>query len=108
MAVISPDSSARSRQALTWVKVLNRFDENSLLECRPLTGRTHQIRVHLAFAGYPIVGDGIYGRRKQPLLAGRHFLHAGMLTFRKPADGQETTFTAPLPLELQRILDELV
>lgn len=108
MAVIPPDSSARSREALTWVKVISRFDEYSFLECRPLTGRTHQIRVHLAFAGYPIVGDGIYGRRKQPLLAGRHFLHAGMLTFRKPADGQETTFTAPLPLELQRILDELV
>ncbi|MGD2050133.1 MAG: RluA family pseudouridine synthase [Chloroflexota bacterium] len=108
MAVIAPDSSARSRNALTWVKVLNRFDEYSFLECRPLTGRTHQIRVHLAFAGYPIVGDGVYGRRKQPLLAGRHFLHAGKLTFRKPVDGQETTFTTPLPLELQKILDELV
>lgn len=108
MAVIPPDSSARSKKALTWVKVLNRFAEYSFLECRPHTGRTHQIRVHLAFAGYPIVGDGVYGRRKKPLLAGRHFLHAGRLTFRKPSDGLETTFTAQLPLELQRILDELV
>jgi 23S rRNA pseudouridine1911/1915/1917 synthase len=108
MAVIPPDSSAKSRKALTQVKVLIRYDEYSFLECSPHTGRTHQIRVHLAFAGYPIVGDKIYGRRKQPLLAGRHFLHAGKLTFRRPSDGQEITFTSPLPLELQRILDELV
>lgn len=108
MAVIPPDSSARSREALTRVKVLARFDEYSLLECQPLTGRTHQIRVHLALAGHPIVGDDVYGRRKQRLLAGRHFLHAGMLTFRRPSDGQEKTFSSPLPLELQTILDELM
>lgn len=107
MAVIPPDSSTRSRKALTRVKVLTRFDENTFIECRPFTGRTHQIRVHLAFAGYPIVGDEVYGRRKQPLLTGRHFLHAGMLTFRKPSDGQEATFSSPLPLELQSILDKL-
>lgn len=108
MAVIPPESSARSRAALTRIKTMTRFDEYTLLECHPLTGRTHQLRVHLAFAGYPIVGDGVYGRRKQQLLAGRHFLHAGMLTFRRPSDDREKTFSSPLPLELQSILDELV
>lgn len=108
MAVIPPESSAGSREALTRVKVLARFDGYSLLECRPLTGRTHQIRVHLAFAGYPIVGDLIYGPRKPRLLAGRQFLHAGMLTFQRPSDDLEMTFSSPLPFELQSILDELV
>ncbi len=108
MAVIPPETSARSRAALTRIKTMTRFDEYTLLECHPLTGRTHQLRVHLAFAGYPIVGDGVYGRRKQQLLAGRHFLHAGMLTFRRPSDDREKTFSSPLPLELQSILDELV
>lgn len=108
MAVIPPETSARSRAALTRIKTLTRFGEYTLLECHPLTGRTHQLRVHLAFAGYPIVGDGVYGRRKQQLLAGRHFLHAGMLTFRRPSDDLEKTFSSPLPHELQSILDELV
>ncbi len=108
MAVIPPESSARSRAALTRIKTMTRFDEYTLLECHPLTGRTHQLRVHLAFAGYPIVGDGVYGRRKRQLLVGRHFLHAGMLTFRRPSDDREKTFSSPLPLELQSILDELV
>jgi 23S rRNA pseudouridine1911/1915/1917 synthase len=108
MAVIPPESSARSRVALTRVKTLTCFNEYTLLECYPLTGRTHQLRVHLAFAGYPIVGDDVYGRRKQQLLAGRHFLHAGMLTFRRPSDDREKTFSSPLPLELQSILDELL
>jgi 23S rRNA pseudouridine1911/1915/1917 synthase len=108
MAVIPPESSARSRVALTRVKTLTCFNEYTLLECYPLTGRTHQLRVHLAFAGYPIVGDDVYGRRKQRLLAGRHFLHAGMLTFRRPSDDREKTFSSPLPLELQSILDELL
>lgn len=108
MAVIPPETSARSRAALTRIKTLTRFGEYTLLECHPVTGRTHQLRVHLAFAGYPIVGDGVYGRRKQQLLAGRHFLHAGMLTFRRPSDDLEKTFSSPLPHELQSILDELV
>lgn len=108
MAVIPPETSARSRAALTRIKTLTRFGEYTLLECHPLTGRTHQLRVHLAFAGYPIVGDGVYGRRKQQLLAGRHFLHAGMLTFRRPSDDLEKTFSSRLPHELQSILDELV
>jgi 23S rRNA pseudouridine1911/1915/1917 synthase len=108
MAVNPPETSARSRAALTLIKTLTRFGEYTLLECHPLTGRTHQLRVHLAFAGYPIVGDGVYGRRKQQLLAGRHFLHAGMLTFRRPSDDLEKTFSSPLPHELQSILDELV
>jgi 23S rRNA pseudouridine1911/1915/1917 synthase len=107
MAVISPGSSAQSRPAQTKYQVKQFYEEFSLVECHPLTGRTHQIRVHLAFAGYPIVGDTVYGRRKQRLSLKRHFLHAAELTFKRPADGVELTFTAELPAELAKVLAKL-
>jgi 23S rRNA pseudouridine1911/1915/1917 synthase len=107
MTVIPSNASAQSRPAQTKVRLLNFYDDFSLLECRPLTGRTHQIRVHLAFAGYPIVGDLIYGRRKQRLSLDRHFLHAAGLTFKRPSDGQELTFRIELPEELEELLRQL-
>ena len=107
MAVISTGSSAHSRDAQTKITLKSYYQNFSLLECRPLTGRTHQIRVHLAFAGFPIVGDVVYGRRKQRLPLDRHFLHAAELTFRRPFDGQEHTFTSSLPRELQALLESL-
>lgn len=80
----------------------------TLLACRPLTGRTHQIRVHLAHIKHPIVGDAVYAsRRKPPVPCPRQFLHAGQITFRLPATGQAVTFVAPLPADLQRVLDSL-
>ncbi len=80
----------------------------TLLACRPLTGRTHQIRVHLAHIKHPLVGDAVYaGRRKPPIPCPRQFLHAHRLTFRLPATGQEVTFTAPLPPDLQAVLAKL-
>lgn len=107
MTVIGPGSSARSRAAQTEYELLETFERFSLVACYPRTGRTHQIRVHLAFAGYPIVGDSIYGRRKQQLALERHFLHAWRLTFRRPSDDQEITLEAPLPPELADMLDRL-
>ena len=78
----------------------------ALLHVRPLTGRTHQIRVHLAYAHLPIVGDPVYGRRGDTSGLGRQFLHAWRLTVRLPHAG-ERTFTAPLADDLRAYLDGL-
>ncbi len=83
----------------------------SYLELLPKTGRTHQLRVHLAFIKHPIVGDRVYGHRKNKPIAnirlGRQFLHAESLTLISPATGQPLTVHAPLPADLQAILDRL-
>jgi 23S rRNA pseudouridine1911/1915/1917 synthase len=76
-------------------------------ECRPHTGRKHQIRVHLTYVGFPVVGDPLYGRRKDPLALSRHFLHAAELTFRRPSDDEELHITAELPDDLQAALARL-
>ncbi|MFO7682872.1 MAG: RluA family pseudouridine synthase [Chloroflexota bacterium] len=108
MAVISPRLSATAREAQTHYETAVVYDDYTLVNCYPYTGRTHQIRVHMAYIGFPIVCDHIYGRRKPafPQLK-RHFLHAAELTFKRPFDGAELTFEAPLPSELQSILDHL-
>lgn len=107
MTVLPPGASGTSRPAQTAVELLRYYGEFSLLECRPVTGRTHQIRVHLAYSGHPVVGDVVYGRRKQTLLRDRHFLHASELTFRRPSDGLEMTVSTALPPQLQGILNDL-
>jgi len=107
MAVIAPGSSATSRAAQTVVRTLQLYREATLLECWPKTGRTHQIRVHLAFAGHPIVGDMVYGRRKQLFALDRHFLHAAGLQFRRPSDNSEVMLEAELPEELEELLQLL-
>lgn len=107
MAVIRPGSSARSRKAQTYYRLEHLFPYHSLVAVEPRSGRTHQIRVHLAFVGYPVVGDTVYGRRKKTVLLERHFLHAAALTFRRPADNQELTLEAPLPAELEQLLATL-
>lgn len=84
--------------------------EVSLLRCRLETGRTHQIRVHLAFAGHPVVADRTYGaRRDLPPWLGldRFFLHAHELSFTHPVTGQDVSVTEPLPSDLRSALDEL-
>ncbi len=79
----------------------------ALVELRLLTGRTHQIRVHMAFIGCPVVGDAVYGYRKQRLKLKRQFLHAHELAFDHPVTGERLRFTAPLPPPLRNVLDKL-
>ena len=98
MAVVSG-----GREAQTSYRTLESHEEVTLLELRPRTGRTHQIRVHLASIGHPIVGDAVYGRRKTDLVT-RQFLHAAGLGFRLPSTGEHREFTAPLPPDLQQAL----
>ena len=93
---------ARGRSAITEYKVLRRFEKFSLLEVRIGTGRTHQIRVHLASIGHPIAGDKLYGAPANPL--GRFFLHAHRITIKRPSTGARLTITAPLAKELQDYL----
>lgn len=107
MTIIRPGSSARSRKATTYYRLERNFEQHSLVRAEPHTGRTHQIRVHLAFAGYPIVGDTIYGRRKSSLEVPHHCLHAASLTFLRPEDGVELTVEAPLPAYFQALLADL-
>lgn len=114
---IGRDERHRQRMAVTYgdqgrkadseFYTVAEYRDHTLLEVNPLSGRTHQIRVHLAFLGCPVVGDQIYGRRKNSLEINRFFLHASKLTVRLPGSIQETEFTAPLPADLQTILDNL-
>ncbi len=93
------------REAETYFRVLESLPEATLLEVRPVTGRTHQIRVHLAAAGHPIVGDAVYGRRKLSKRYPRLFLHARSISFLHPTTGERLEFTAPLPAELEAVLE---
>jgi len=92
------------KDAETLYRVLRVFDDTTLLEIRPLTGRTHQIRVHLAAAGHPIVGDRLYGRKKASKKPARLFLHAHTISFVHPATGLRLEFVSPLPPELEAVL----
>jgi 23S rRNA pseudouridine1911/1915/1917 synthase len=85
--------------------VLRRFENLSYLEVRIGTGRTHQIRVHLASIGHPVVGDKLYGAPASPL--GRYFLHAQKITFTSPSTGESITITTPLPADLAEYLDTI-
>jgi 23S rRNA pseudouridine1911/1915/1917 synthase len=109
MAVFPPSAVERglARPAQTRYQARTTYQGYTLVECYPSTGRKHQIRVHLSFAGYPIVGDRLYGRRKQHLPLKRHFLHAARLTFRRPSDDQEITCEAELPADLAAVLETL-
>lgn len=88
----------RGRTALTDWKVLDNFDNFTFLRVHLGTGRTHQIRAHMAALGHPVAGDMMYGGARSPW--GRYFLHAWKLTFRSPATGASVTVNAPLPTSL--------
>jgi 23S rRNA pseudouridine1911/1915/1917 synthase len=94
--------STAGRHAITQYKVLQRFENASYLEVKIGTGRTHQIRVHLASIGHPVAGDKLYGA--PPSNLGRFFLHAHRITFTSPTSGEPITITAPLPLDLEQYL----
>lgn len=100
------------REAITHFTVLERFDDATLLDVRIETGRTHQIRVHLAFIGYPVVGDALYGNKvsarvAERVEAQRQFLHATSLGFRMPSTGKPRSFVAPLPEDLEAVLERV-
>lgn len=98
---------ADGRPAVTHWQVLERFSGYTLLECRLETGRTHQIRVHMAHIGHPIVGDMVYGRKKPELGQDTQCLHARAITFRHPRSGETVTLTCPLPPYLEALLRRL-
>ena len=88
-------------------RVLNRFREYTHIECRLETGRTHQIRVHMASLGHPLLGDAVYGPAKCPYKLQGQTLHAGVLGFRHPRTGAHMEFTAPLPDYFKHLLEIL-
>jgi 23S rRNA pseudouridine1911/1915/1917 synthase len=101
MAVVPPE---KGRQAMTEYRTLEQFPRHTLLEIHPLTGRTHQIRVHLAFLGCPVVGDKVYGKRHPTVEIERHFLHAQRLKIVLPGEVRPHIFEAGVPAELEEVL----
>jgi 23S rRNA pseudouridine1911/1915/1917 synthase len=99
MAVVS---ESRGRKARTTYHVIEYMGDYTLLEVRPETGRTHQIRVHLAAIGYPVVGDQVYGVKSEYL--SRQFVHASLLGFKLPSTSEYVEFTTPLPQDLSNAL----
>lgn len=95
-----------SKEALTNVKVLRRFGDYTLIECQLTTGRTHQIRVHMKFVGYPIVGDPEYGRKKSFDCEGQA-LHAKTLGFVHPTSGEYVEFDSELPQIMQDVIKQI-
>ena len=97
----------KGRVAVSEYRTLESFPDHTLLEVHPLTGRTHQIRVHMAFLGCPITGDTIYGKKKPSIDLDRHFLHAYKLKIILPGEQQPRVFEARLPEELDSVLEML-
>ncbi len=105
-------TSPQGKPSWTDFRILREFGDCTLVEASPRTGRTHQIRVHCAFASHPIVADAKYGRREQDQLLGgccpdRMFLHARSITFQDPAGSGEITAEAPLDGELEAVISRL-
>lgn len=96
---------ARGREARTQYNVVKYIGNYTLLEVRPETGRTHQIRVHLLAIGYPVVGDAMYGVKSAYL--SRQFLHASRLGFKLPSTGEYAEFTSDLPPDLEQALEKI-
>jgi 23S rRNA pseudouridine955/2504/2580 synthase/23S rRNA pseudouridine1911/1915/1917 synthase len=94
----------RGKPAETHFKILKRGQAWSLLEARPLTGRTHQIRAHLSALGYPLLGDVLYGAAETDLIA-RPALHALSLNFTHPLTGERVAFNAPFPQDIHRLVE---
>lgn len=103
--------TTRPKRASTWIYTIRRFPLATWVEARPETGRTHQIRVHLASMGYPILGDQVYGGRRVAIFNGipilRPMLHAQLLGFRHPATHKMLHFEAPLPKDMKKLTKSL-
>ncbi|MBE7013610.1 MAG: RluA family pseudouridine synthase [Ruminococcaceae bacterium] len=96
-----------SKEAVTHYFVKERYEGYTLLECKLETGRTHQIRVHLSHIGKPILGDNVYGPKKQKIIINGQMLHAHRIEFTHPTSGKAMSFTAPLPKYFLEILEKL-
>ncbi|MHB8993592.1 MAG: RluA family pseudouridine synthase [Chloroflexota bacterium] len=95
------------KPARTYFELLERFQGYSYLEAKPISGRTHQIRVHFSFIGHPVAGDRLYGTGRGPNGLKRQFLHATLLVFDSPLTGERLTFRSPLPGDLEACLEWL-
>lgn len=100
-------NTKNGRRAVTHFKVLERFSDTTLVECRLETGRTHQIRVHMSFIGHPLIGDTVYGRKKQACEIKGQALHARLLGFVHPATGEYVEFTAEPPEDFKQLVERL-
>ena len=107
-------ADGRGKHAVTHYRTIEKFPDATLVECRLETGRTHQVRVHMASTGHPLLGDPVYGRtpaRLRPVLGQLHFarqaLHAAVLGFLHPVSGSELRFSSPLPADMTALLVEL-
>lgn len=96
----------KGKHAVTHFKVLERFGQFTLVECRLETGRTHQIRVHMKYIGYPLVGDPKYGPKKTIDFGGQ-VLHAGTLGFQHPTSGEYLEFSSPLPADFEELITKI-
>ena len=103
MAVIQRNS----KPAVTHWEVVARYRGYTHIRCHLETGRTHQIRVHMAYIGHPILGDTVYGHKRAELGQSSQCLHAGLLCFRHPRDGRPVIVSAPLPEYFTEVLDKL-
>src|SRR6185436_562632 len=110
-----PARTRRSREAVTRILRAEKLRALTLVQVAILTGRTHQIRVHLSAIGHPVVGDPLYGGVHRRIRGDvravarleRPFLHAATLAFKHPSDGRHMAFESELPDDLQRVVDEL-
>lgn len=111
---VLPNNSSRGKIAITHYKVLEKLDEASVIECRLETGRTHQVRVHCASIGHPLLGDPFYRRTPKPLRPllerlgfVRQALHAAELGFVHPLTGENIRFRSELPADMVELIDQL-
>ncbi|MEE3299294.1 MAG: RluA family pseudouridine synthase, partial [Candidatus Enteromonas sp.] len=97
------------KEAITFFHVEKRYKDSevTLVSCRLLTGRTHQIRVHMDYIGHPVIGDPLYGTGNRRIYDAGQLLHAYKLTFIHPSSGKEMSFTAPLPEHFEKVLSSL-
>ena len=107
MAVTAKGKYARTRWDVKGHYLDDQKHPYTLVDVDLQTGRTHQIRVHFSWLGYPLVGDRVYGHATSPLAAPRQFLHAASLIIHHPISEAEMVFTAPLPEDLTLVLQEL-
>ena len=100
-------TARNSKEAVTHWEVVKRYRGYTHIRCKLETGRTHQIRVHMAHIGHPILGDTVYGRKKPELGQDSQCLHAGTLCFSHPKDGRPVMVFAPLPEYFTKVIEKL-